>query len=281
MVMAASIMVSIFSTHDRPSVMLSYIFCGASLGVLAAFICRLILLPGASDPLLQAITCIPVLMIGMIALCHRRTAFGAMDFMLFFLFVMQPGLATVPSSEIFVAGGVACLGGIVVAILVFRFLLPVDPERRLRSLLTAMVNDLNTMIAAKSLLSMAKCRARTYHRVLRMLANAGKLSTDISPFVEGGLEVLAIGRRIYQLRSAQDRKGCFSAEAMSAVRLRLSTAIQQPETSLAVLREVAAMLYPAIKPLGEGDNQSVTAPLPDASIHAAFPGRDFVAWEAG
>lgn len=46
MMMAASIMLSIFSTHDRPTVMLSHIFCGASLGVGAAFLCRLVLLRG-------------------------------------------------------------------------------------------------------------------------------------------------------------------------------------------------------------------------------------------
>jgi uncharacterized membrane protein YccC len=39
MMMATSIMVSFFSTHDRPAVMLSHIFCGASLGVAAAFLC--------------------------------------------------------------------------------------------------------------------------------------------------------------------------------------------------------------------------------------------------
>jgi len=45
------------------------------------------------------------------------------------------------------------------AILAFRFLLPIDPARRLRSILVAIVNDLNTMAAADSLPLLEKCRA--------------------------------------------------------------------------------------------------------------------------
>src|SRR5512138_706883 len=62
MMMATSIMVSIFSTHDRPTVMLSHIFCGASLGVASAFLCRLFLLPGTSDLFTQAAVIVPFLM---------------------------------------------------------------------------------------------------------------------------------------------------------------------------------------------------------------------------
>jgi Fusaric acid resistance protein family. len=119
MLMATSIMVSIFSTHDRPAVMLNHIFAGASLGVAAALFCRLVLLPGLSTLLLQAIICVPVLMICILALNHHRTARGAMDAMLFFLFVLQPGLPGVPAPAAFVAGGCAALGGIGVAIFLF------------------------------------------------------------------------------------------------------------------------------------------------------------------
>jgi len=41
--------------------------------------------------------------------------------------------------------------GIAVAILAFRFLLPVDPSRRLCSVLASIVHDLNSMVAADSL----------------------------------------------------------------------------------------------------------------------------------
>jgi uncharacterized membrane protein YccC len=248
MLMATSIMVSIFSTHDRPSFMLKHIFCGASLGVVAAFFCRLLVLPGVSDPLAQGAVCIPVLLAGIVALNHRRTALGAMDAMLFFLFVMQPGVPAVPAPVTFMVGGLACLGGIAVAIFCFRFLLPIDPARRLRSILLAVVGDLSTMTAAASLPAIKKCRARTNHRVLRMLVNAGKLDGDLDTVVEGGLAALAIGRCLQRLRERESDPGS-SAAAFDAVRettRRLSTARQRQEELLSVLHDAAAGLGKAM-----------------------------------
>ncbi|HEY3415914.1 MAG TPA: FUSC family protein, partial [Armatimonadota bacterium] len=272
MLMAASIMVSIFSTHDRPAVMLNHIFCGASLGVAAAFLGRLVLLPGASDPLLQGVISIPLLMAGIIALSHRRTALGAMDAMLFFLFVMQPGLPAVPAPATFVAGGFAALGGIADAILAFRFLLPIDPARRLRSLLTAIVRDLTVMAAADYLL-VEKCRARTHHRVLRMLANARKLDNDLSAIVEGGLAALAIARCLQRLRETEMNNG-ISLIASGAVRetaLRLSAAILRPEEILSVLEDAAIKLCTAMEAHPEAYNSPVQAALPAVCDAQAFP----------
>lgn len=253
MMMATSIMVSIFSTHDRPAVMLSHIFCGAVLGVAAAFLCRLILLPGTSALLSQAVVSVPFIMAGMVALSQRRTALGAMDYMLFFLFVMQPGVPAVPAPASFVAGGFACLGGIAVAILAFRFLLPIDPARRLRSVLVAIARDLKTMTTADSLQLVAKCRARTHHRVLRMLANAGKLNHDLSAVVDGGLAALAIGRYLQWLREIEMTDGMLPV-ASGTIResmVRLAAVIQQPEELVPVLEDLSRILY-AVADEGRG-----------------------------
>lgn len=266
MMMAASIMVSIFSTHDRPAVMLGYIFCGASLGVAAAFFCRLVLLPGVSDPLLQGAVTIPVLMAGIIALHHRRTALGAMDAMLFFLFVMQPGVAAIPAPGSYVTGGLACLGGIGVAILSFRFLLPVDPARRLRSLLLAIVRDLYSMATSDSLSVVEKCRVRTHHRVLRMLINARKVDGDLSAIVEGGLAALAIGRCLQLLREAERNEGINAAsrDALREARFKLSAVIKQPEEILSVLEDVSIMLCRAMETTNEACNPNAQAVMPSA-----------------
>lgn len=244
MLMAASIMVSIFSTHDRPSVMLSHILCGASLGVAAAFLVRLLLLPGVSSPLQQVVVSIPVLLAGMIALHHPRTARGAMDAMLFFLFVMQPGLPAVPPPNVFVAGGFAVLAGIGVAIIAFRLLLPIDPARRLRSLVIAISRDLAAMTSADSVAALEKYRARTHHRVLRMLTNAQKLDKDLGQVIEGGLAALAIARCIQQLQG----RGEGSPAIMRQTARRLRLAIRQTDTILPMLDDVSGRLYRAMEP---------------------------------
>lgn len=243
MMMAASIMVSIFSTHDRPIVMLSHIFCGASLGVAAAFLFRLLILPGNSALLPQIALVVPVLMAGMVAFRHHRTALGAMDFMLFFLFVMQPGIPAVPSPASYLTGGIGCLGGVAVAILSFRFLLPIDPARRLRTILLAIAHDLNSMAVTDSPMVLDKCRARTHHRVLRLLVNAGKLDNNLDAMVDGGLAALVIARYLHM--RVIDLNGTDSSadtETIRKIRDRFSEAVRRQERIMPTLEEVSGLL---------------------------------------
>lgn len=251
MIMSASIMVSIFSTHDRPSTMLGHIFCGAVLGVAAAFITRLLVFPGTSSSLLQGLACIPVLLAGSIALYHRSTARGAMDAMLFFLFVMQPGVPSVPPPALYALGGLACLGGIGVAILSFRFLLPVNPQRRLNSLLRAIVRDLLAIACSDSAHKFEKSRYRMQHRVLRLLTNARKIDGDISSTVEGGVAALIICSYLQRIRDSEHTgdRVTFTAAPIAEISRQLSATAQRPDTILPLLESLAFMLWKTSDPL--------------------------------
>ncbi|WP_243370374.1 FUSC family protein [Geotalea sp. SG265] len=264
MIMAASIMVSVFSTHDRPTVMLSHIFCGASMGVAAAFVFRLLLLPGPSGLLPQAAFAAPVLIIGLVAFRHRRTALGAMDFMLFFLFVMQPGIPAVPSPVSYLAGGLACLGGVAVAILAFKFLLPIDPARRLRTILVAIAHDLDTMAATDSPIVMEKCRARTHHRVLRLLVNAGKLDHVIGAVMDGALTALVIARYLH-LRKADVSGGASDADMKTIREIKdmFSAVVGHPERVIPTLEEISELLDQAteVQQFSQLDRQFVGLPI--------------------
>lgn len=275
MIMAASIMVSIFSTHDRPTVMLGHIFCGAVLGVAAAFIVRMLVLPGASSTVQQGLLCIPVLLAGGIALHHRTTARGAMDAMLFFLFVMQPGMPTVPPPATYALGGLACLGGIGVAILSFRFLLPVDPERRLNALLRAIVRDLLAMAATHATRTVEMSRYRMQHRVLRLLTNARKIDADISPVVEGGLAALVIGRCLQRLRDKTDTE--FASDPILETSRQLSAVAQRPDTILPLLESLAFNLWQTTEPLGE----ACRFPLEEESTRHGEQTIMMESWQAG
>lgn len=254
MMMSASIMVSIFSTHDHPSVMLGHIFCGALFGVAAAFVTRLLVLPGESSSLLQGLACIPVLLAGGVALYHHSTARGAMDAMLFFLFVMQPGLPAVPPPATYLLGGLACLGGIGVAILSFRFLLPVDPERRLNTLLLAIVRDLLAIAAADSSYRAQQNRFRVNHRILRLLTTASKINNDISSAVEGGLAALVIAGCLQRLADG-DLEGNTPDYMLEASR-KLTDAVQQPREILRVLEDLSIRLCQVLAPPCEACSDS-------------------------
>ena len=273
-IMAASIMVSIFSTHDRPTVMLGHIFCGAVLGVVAAFITRLFVLPGESTTLLQGLACIPVLLAGSIALHHRATARGAMDAMLFFLFVMQPGLPAVSSPAAYILGGLACLGGIGVAILSFRFLLPVDPERRSNALLAAIARDLLNIATANSGHGAQKSRFRLQHRVLRLLTTANKINDDASSVVDGGLAALMIGSCLQRLKDS-DRDGNIASSLQNhlpeAARI-LSDAAQRPSEVLPAFEALADRLCQFAAPICTTSGDSL-----ETAEHPKFRERVFPA----
>lgn len=278
MLMAASIMVSFFSTHDRPSVMLSHIFCGASVGVAIAFFYRLVLLSRTSDLILQELLCVPVLMVGIVALTHRRTALGAMDFMLFFLFVMQPGVPSVPPPATYVTGGLACLGGIAVAIIFFRFLLPIDPARRLRSILIAIVNDLNAMSSADSLLKVEKSRVRMHHRVLRMLANARKLDDVLGAIIEGGLAALAVGKYLQRARETAingDNSRVVS-EAIRDIAFKLATVAKNPEEIVPLLTDASIKLRCAMEAHATISQSSVQQEISAENSSQRSPLRPFL-----
>lgn len=174
---------------------------------------------------------------------HRRTALGAMDFMLFFLFVMQPGLPVVAPPPSYLAGGLACLGGVAVAILAFRFLLPIDPARRLRTILSAIAHDLNTMAATDAPVVLEKCRARTHHRVLRLLVNAGKLEHNPGAMVDGGLAALVIARYLH-MRGSDVDGGALGADTKTVreIRDRFSAVVRRQERIMPTLEDVSRLL---------------------------------------
>ncbi|NTV25218.1 MAG: FUSC family protein [Chlorobiaceae bacterium] len=239
MMMATSIMVSIFSTHDHPSVLLSHIFWGAFVGVILAFITRLILIPEESGPLIQGLLTLPVLVGGMIARNRRKTALGAMDTMMFFLFVMQPGIPMVAGRSQFVMGGVAGLAGIVLALVSFRYVVPVNPAFRLQNLLIAIARDLVLMTGTNSPQTLERCLNRTRYRVLRMLDNATLMNRDMSAIVDGSLAALAIGSFLKRVQEKSEHSP-LSERHFPAIREfgeALSSSCTNQEAIISLLKE--------------------------------------------
>lgn len=239
MMMATAIMVSIFSTHDHPSVLLSHIFWGASVGVLLAFITRLLLIPEESGPLIQGLLTFPVLVGGMIARNRRKTALGAMDTMMFFLFVMQPGIPKVADRTQFVLGGVAGLAGIVLALVSFRYVVPVNPALRLQNLLIAIARDLVLMTGTDSSQTLERCLNRTRYRVLRMLDNATLMNRDMSAIVDGSLAALAISRFLKRVQEKNEHT-LHSDRYFAAIRefgAALSSLCTNQEAIISLLKE--------------------------------------------
>ncbi|MBT0652427.1 FUSC family protein [Geobacter luticola] len=260
LVMVTSIMVSLFSTREHPSATLAQVFIGASTGTMAGLFCRLVVLKGVVDPGIEIAVIAPFILLGVLLMQYRKTVAAATDATLIFMFVEQPGASLLPEPFLQLQGALATVVGIGFAWASFRYLLPVNPASRLRSLLAAIVRDLEAMASADSAAVIERLQARLQHRVIRLVVMARKFDADHQGIVEGGLTTLAIGRCILRLQEARTRKDIPPATARiihQALRT-LADPSQRPKNAEAVLRGASRALH--------------GVPEPDGGEHGA-PGR--------
>ena len=129
------------------------------------------------------------------------------------------------------------------------------------------------MATADSLLLVKKSRARTHHRVLRMLANAGKLDADLSAIVAGGLATLTIGRYLQRLRETElrDETSPVASGVIREKTLQLAAAIPQTREILSMLEDVSKRLSSAMEAPSEGYCYAARGVVPAHSGGAINP----------
>jgi uncharacterized membrane protein YccC len=270
MLMAMSIMLSIFSNKEHPAYFVGQIFLGAATGSTAAVFCRIVLLPGVTDPLVAGAIIAPFILIGVFAMAQRRTAIAATDATLFFIFVTQPGVSVTIAPADLALGAAAMLMGVGSAWLAYRYLIPINPTIRLRFLLAAVARDIELLAAVNSPVTVGKLRARLHHRVIRLVTMATRYDADHLRVVEGGVAALAIARSIQRLREALDGGKLPPAtigiiqETLSA----LSSLSQQTVNAAQVLENAADKLY-AILETGHGGHSASGRAAADTMRDAA------------
>jgi len=249
MLMATSIMISIFSTKEHPASFVGQIFIGAATGSAVAVFCRAVLLQGVTSPLLTGLIVAPILLIGVFAMTQRRTAVGATDATLFFIFVTQPGVPVTVVPHDLALGAMAMVMGVGSAWTAYRYLIPINPAIRLNSLLGAIIGDLKILASGNSPKVAGKVQASMQHRVIRLVAMATKYDSDYLALVERGVAALAIARSIQRLREILDI-GKLSSERSGIIRetLRsLSNLSQQPGNPAQLLENAASTLYDVLE----------------------------------
>jgi uncharacterized membrane protein YccC len=196
MIMAMSIMLSIFSSKDHPAAFVGQIFIGAGIGSATAVICRLVLLPEIHDPFLAGVMLAPFILLGTFAMTQRRFAIAATDATLFFIFVAQPGVSVAIVPQDLVLAAIAMVMGVGSAWLAYRFLVPINPIIRMRSHLAAITRDIEALAAANDPSKQERLQARMQHRVIRLVSLASRYDPDHLRLIQGGLAALAIGRAL-------------------------------------------------------------------------------------
>lgn len=200
MLIAISIMISIFSTKEHPPGFVGQIFIGAAIGSATAVLCRNYLLSGVADPLISAAISAPFMLIGVFAMQQRRTAIAATDATLFFLFVSQPGVSVAIHPLDLALGAIAMLMGVGSVWLAYRCLVPINPAIRLCSLQAAILLDLERLAAEESSVVTRRLTARLQHRVMRLVAMATRNDSNHRLIVDEGIAALAVCTTVGRLR---------------------------------------------------------------------------------
>jgi uncharacterized membrane protein YccC len=257
MLMAMSMMISIFSTKEHPAAFIGNVFIGAAIGSVAAIFCRAVLLQGVTSPLLTGAIVAPFLLLGVFAMTQPRTASMATDATLFFIFTTQPGMPIAVVPYDLALGAIAMIMGVGSAWISYRYLIPVNPARRMRSLLRAIMGDLE-LLASREFPQSGKLQARLQHRVIRLVVLAKGHDSDYLALVEGGIAALAIARGIQLLKEALDigQPSLDSCGIMREALVSLSDLSRRPGSAAQVLENAANTLYEV---LGKGLSASAIA----------------------
>lgn len=243
--LGTSVMITLFSTFDTPSKIMSHILLWQCVAAVAALSCHWLIWPllSAEWQLIATLSLFTLLIIPFMA--HPRFASGSLDYVMTLLLLSHPvyPLATSFTESLSIAAAVVSCP--LLAYIAFRIAWPADARRRRKHLTQMMFNELNNM--ANTPLSPTRefvWRARLCHRLLKLIQSVGA-SADVLPSVtSGGLAVLAIGDAIQQLHSLQQEPGQTVGLSRQAnvTLLRLQQLAEAPQKAALSLRRLANQL---------------------------------------
>ncbi|KFI32969.1 hypothetical protein CG51_19205 [Haematobacter missouriensis] len=244
MMLGASIMTSVFSSFDNPSVTIRTVLLGQALGALGALAVRWLLWPLASGEFGLILLMMPAILIGALLMAQRRMGQAAYDYNMVVMLMLQPVWPLTMSLSTSITAAVAVVLGPLAGLVAFRLIYPVDGVRRLTMLRETMVTELTHLAREPQAAHRASVwRARLHHRVLRLVRWSEKLDRAPVRAADGGLAVLTLGRAILHLHDLSALPlSPPQTRRVRAVLERLSRLDREPRKAARALRKGADAL---------------------------------------
>ncbi|MDI4654952.1 FUSC family protein [Xanthobacter autotrophicus] len=281
MLLGTAIMTSIFSTADNPAQTLRQVLVGQMLGASGALACRWLVWPLAGSAFGLVLAMMPFILLGAFIQAHRRTAGPVgFDYSMVVLLMLQPAWPLTGTFTHSLMLAAAVILGPAVGLLAFLLIFPVDGRRRLRTLVTMMVHDIQSMAERRGASRhRAMWRGRLYHRVLRLVRWADKTGGSREQALEGGFAVLLLGSAIVHMDDVLGRPDLApgTARRLNAARARLRRVGTDPERAARALGAAASHL--AVYGLGDGDLlREAATELSERAGFLRAPGRPAGRW---
>ena len=196
MVMTAVLFASLFSSHSHADAALKDVLVGSCVGAALGLSCRFLWLPHVASVWQLAWAIAPFLLAGAWLMARPSTAKLAIDLNMTFLLIAQPSLSTETSLEHSLLQTVAILGGVLIALLTFRWWVPSSAGTE-RNRLASRIAHLTLKISDER---SAARRSRLYGRITVLLVRLITLEKYASTLLLSAFECTAMAQRFSERR---------------------------------------------------------------------------------
>jgi uncharacterized membrane protein YccC len=195
MVLGACIFTVLFSAVDEPVPMIRQVLLGGAAAATAALLWRVVVLPEVPNGWYSLALATPLVFGASLLQARQGTVFVGLAFNMLFAVLARP-VDTLPSSAIGLAGIEAMLlCGIVVTYAFYRWLLPMDTQRRRRHLKASIRRE----IAAISVRAATPWAGRHLARLRYLVFNVAVRSRGQDQEAEDALAALSLGHALFRL----------------------------------------------------------------------------------
>ncbi len=248
MVMGAAIMTSVFSTFPNPGLQMRWVVGGSFIGALAAISALVFITPMAQSAGLAALLTMPLMLLGMLVMAHRRIGPAGMEYNLIYLLMMNPNVPANPEPQDVLLQAFAVLLGPISAYVAF-VAVPMDTRRRLDFIIRLMVHELASMArgAFDSPERHRHWRMRIHHRLV-MLARWSEKSGKAGDFAaDGGMGTLQLGTSLRMIRDmmAEQNLASGARRPLRAALLSIARLSRDPARVEKAFRKAAEKLQAA------------------------------------
>lgn len=197
MVMTAVLFASLFSSHSHADAALKDVLVGSCVGAALGLTCRFWWLPHVASAWQLALAIAPFLLVGAWLMARPSTAKLAIDLNMTFLLIAQPSLSTDTSFEHSLLQMVAILGGVLIALLTYRWWVPSSAGTE-RKRLASRIAHLTLKISNER---NAATRSRLYGQITVLLVRLITLEKYASALLLSAFECMAMAQRVAERRA--------------------------------------------------------------------------------
>lgn len=199
--LATSVMITLFSTAENPAWIMRYILIWHTIAAIASLICTWLVWPFATSELQMVLLMMPFILIFVLPFAHHRTMIGAIAYAMVLLLLLQPSYPLHGSFANSAAIAVAVVAGPLLAYIAFKLIYPTDARHRRATLKRMMINELRRLaVDAEAPQKQQIWRSRLYHRAMKLVHWNNKVGEPAHRATQGSYAVLVIGNALISLQ---------------------------------------------------------------------------------